>query len=231
MTEHTQALEDFLADLAAFALPGCFNPWGETCSFDTLADAPKARRERLRAHFANPAIEVLLVGEAPGYQGCRYSGMAFTSEKLLLNGAIPGVPWPLGRITSRPTPWSEPSATIVWGSLHRLGVQRKVGLWNALPIHPFRQGEPHSNRTPTADELAAGGVFLRRLIEEVLPRGVGVVAIGTKAATTFKALGLEGPTIRHPANGGATAFRLGVKDLFDDYRESAGRLPFEEAWA
>jgi uracil-DNA glycosylase len=225
----TKPLDGFLADLAQLTMAGCFNPWRETCpELDCRPkEAVAGRVARLRAHFGNPGIQVLLVGEAPGYQGARYSGLAFTSERLLLEGGIPGVPRPQVRLTLRPRPFSEPSATILWGAFRDLGIHERVALWNAFPLHPFKPGDPLSNRTPTRGELEVGGPFVRRLLEEVLPKGVRLVAIGEKAASTLRGLGFTVPSdhcLRHPANGGATAFRQGIARLFPGGR---GALPLE----
>lgn len=72
-------------------LQGLFNPWADHCPYETDDDGPNARLARLSRHLdCNPAF--ILVGEAAGYQGCRYSGIAFTSERLLIEltpGAFP----------------------------------------------------------------------------------------------------------------------------------------------
>ncbi len=225
-----RGLDGFLRDLSLLRVEGCFNPWGQACPDMDLdpAGAPDARLARLRAHFERTGIQVVLVGEAPGYQGCRYSGMAFTSERLLLEGVIPGVPRLSGRITRRERPWSEPSATILWDSFRSLGIHNQVALWNAFPIHPHKPDEPLSNRTPTRSELEIGGTFVVRLLKEVLPKGAMLVAVGEKAASTLRSFGLEVSSdhcLRHPANGGATKFRDGLAKLFPGTAEQ-GHLPF-----
>ena len=223
-------LDRFLVDLARLSMPGCFNPWREVCpELDCHPnEAVASRVARLRAHLENPGVQAVLVGEAPGYQGARYSGIGFTSERLLLEGAIPWVPRPSGRITTRPRPFSEPSATILWGAFRELGIHQRVALWNSFPLHPHKPGEPLSNRTPTKDELEVGGPFVRRLLEEVLPKGVRLIAVGEKAAGTLRGLGFQVPSdhcLRHPANGGATAFRQGIARLFPGEGRD-GSLPF-----
>ena len=103
--------------LCGFRSPDVYNPWAQDDALDlpVAAAGPAARLARLKAHFAVDA-ELILVGEAAGYQGCHFSGLAFTNEKLLLQGSIPRVSID-GRITARPRPWCEPSATVVWGAL------------------------------------------------------------------------------------------------------------------
>jgi hypothetical protein len=67
--------------------PNLFNPWRQVCEFDLDQGAFAGRLSRLALHLdCNP--QIILVGEAPSYQGCRYTGIAFTSERQLAEGAI-----------------------------------------------------------------------------------------------------------------------------------------------
>lgn len=192
-------------------LPGLFNPWHDHCPHEDAGNGPAQRRERLARHLdCDPSF--ILVGEAPGYQGCRYSGIAFTSERLLMEGAIPRIPVVPNRLSTRRLPFSEPSATIVWKTLGLLGIAERTILWNALQLHPYRPGEPWSNRTPTPAELDLGAPALH-LLMAAFP-SAAIVAIGKKAEYLMMAMGVTpAATVRHPANGGATAFAAGIKAL------------------
>lgn len=144
-------------------------------------------RDRLAAYLATRAdAELLLVGEAAGYRGARVSGIPFTSERQL-TGRGP----------------TEASATIVHRVLDELGLEEHVLLWNVVPTHPHRPGEPDTNRRPSADEIRASIPFL-----EELAAGRRVVPVGRVAEV---ALGTAG--IRHPSHGGAGAFRSGLAAL------------------
>jgi uracil-DNA glycosylase len=157
---------------------------GET--FNQYA-ASRGLRRRLRHYLeARRETPVLLVGEAAGYRGARVSGIPFTSERQL-TGAGP----------------AEATATIVHDVLVELGLEPRVLLWNVVPTHPHRAGEPASNRRPTQAEVEAGVPFL-----DVLTRGRTVVAVGRVAA---RALGA--PYVRHPSHGGAEEFRNGLVEL------------------
>jgi len=121
--------------LRRLAAPNVFNPWSDADPLDRTGDAVAHRLQRLKRHLAcRPSL--LLVGEAAGYQGCRFSGVAFTSERLLLEERIPRVLC-TERITHRTRPWSEPSATIVWGCLHGLALTFAL-LWRGLLAPPPR---------------------------------------------------------------------------------------------
>lgn len=145
------------------------------------------RQRRLEWYLeSKKGAPLLLVGEAAGYRGARISGVAFTSERQL-TGAGP----------------AEATATIVHRVLAELGIEDDVLLWNVVPTHPHRLGEPASNRRPSATEIAAARPFL-----DELAVGRKVVPVGRVAEA---ALGIEG--IRHPSHGGAVAFRAGLARL------------------
>lgn len=185
-----------------------FNPWTDRCVHDTELNGPEERLKRLAQHLSCEA-SLILVGEAPGYQGARYSGVAFSSEKLLIDGAIPRVDAAPGRLTDRRLPFSEPSATIVWKNLYKLGLAENTVLWNALQLHPYKRGEPMSNRAPTPEELEIGHGAIR-ILREAFPQARWV-AIGKKAEGLLSASGISpAGAVRHPANGGATLFAAGL---------------------
>lgn len=206
MMDLAKRLTDALPD----GKPGLFNPWRDHCPHDAPGNGPAARLERLSQHLAcNPAF--ILAGEAPGYAGARYSGIAFTSERLLIEGAIPRVPTQ-PRLSDRALPFSEPSATIVWRTLYRLRLENRVILWNALQLHPHRPEDLWSNRTPTDSEIAMGEPALRILVE-AFP-AAKLVAIGKKAEGLLLGMGLSlAASVRHPANGGATEFAAGMAGI------------------
>jgi len=190
---------------------GLFNPWRSRCPHDAAGNNPADKLNRLAQHLdCDP--EFILAGEAPGYQGCRYSGIAFTSERLLGEGGIPRIPALAGRLSTRRLPFSEPSATIVWKTLYRLGIEERTILWNAIQLHPYRPENFWSNRTPTPEEIRLGEPALRILLE-TFPTAK-IVAVGKKSEGLLRDMGIPiAGSIRHPANGGATAFSAGLKGL------------------
>ena len=203
-------LAKLLIDTLPSGLPTLFNPWRDHCTDDEPCNGPDAKLARLAAHLdCDP--EFVLCGEAPGYLGCRHSGIAFTSERLLLCGRIPRISPMNHRLTSRALPYSEPSATIVWEALFKLGVEERTILWNALQMHPHRPGKEQSNRTPTSAEIEIGKPALQMLVA-AFP-SAKVVAVGKKAKGLLNSMGIPAATVRHPANGGATAFAQELERL------------------
>lgn len=200
-----------LVDTLPFGQEGLFNPWKDQSEDDLPQNTPESRLVRLAQHLSRPP-DLILCGEAPGYQGCVRSGIAFTSERLLIEGAIPRVTKVEGRLTARRLPFSEPSATIVWKTLYKLGLEEKTVLWNAVQLHPYKAGNRLSNRTPTPAEVALGAPALR-LLAEAFPNA-RFVAIGRKAEGLLTDMGIKVlRSVRHPANGGATEFAAGLAAL------------------
>jgi hypothetical protein len=197
------AIDALLADLSKATIETTFNQFREM-SRDDVPDAPAIRLANLRHYLAQrDHADVLAIGEAAGYQGMRWSGIAFTSEFDLLRWGDP-----YRRSSRRPRPWKEPSGTIVHGVLDELRVERRVVLWNTVPTHPHLPGQPLSNRRPTRPEVAAGLAYAQRLIDILGPRLV--VGVGRIAADT---VGNGAVYVRHPAQSGATAFRAGMREL------------------
>lgn len=208
MTDLFEKLHAALSRLPA--LPGSFNPWTQANEDDAAGNGPERRLAHLRAHAGRRAIGLVLIGEAAGYQGCRISGIPFTSEALLIDGSIPGIA-ATPRLSTRLKPWSEPSARVVWRTLHEQRLAGSTFLWNAFPLHPHAPDEPLSNRTPTRGELAAGESVLAAL-RNALPDAV-LAAVGNKSSEALTRLGYPHVPLRHPAYGGVTAFVAGVERL------------------
>lgn len=200
-----------LIETLPVGMPGLFNPWRESCLHDAAGNGPAEKLARLERHLDCDA-QFILAGEAPGYQGCRYSGIAFTSERLLGEGAIPRIPALGSRLSDRRLPFSEPSATIVWKTLYRLGIAERTLLWNALQLHPHLADNSWSNRTPTQDEIALGEPALR-LLMQAYPAAC-IIAVGKKSAGLLHDMGIAtAGSVRHPANGGASEFSAGLEAL------------------
>jgi uracil-DNA glycosylase len=174
------------------------------------------RRRNLRLYLEEMeaiAPRLLLVGEAVSYRGGRLTGIAFVSESVMLcgvdlnaSGRILGAD--RGYVKADPSTRvsTEASATMVWATIRKL--EPLPLLWNAFPFHPFMAGNPHSNRIPSAGELAIGERFVSRLMR-LFPIE-RVVAIGNQASRTLGSLGLEHTKVRHPSQGGKRLFVDGM---------------------
>jgi uracil-DNA glycosylase len=197
--------------------PGLFNPWREWCDSDDRSNplcGPEGRLSRLAEHLdCDPRY--IVCGQSPGWRGCRYSGIAFTSERQVIDGAIPRIsptPHRLTRSSPRGDALSEPSATIMWNTLRRLGIANEVVLWNALQMHPHKPSVAWSNRTPSRAEIELGAPALEMLLE-AFP-DAKVICIGHKSEELLRELDmLPNGCLRHPAYGGARHFAEGMRAL------------------
>ncbi|MEZ4531030.1 MAG: uracil-DNA glycosylase [Thermomicrobiales bacterium] len=212
MTSSTQTydrIDSFLERLAITpAPPNSVNPWSSETVFGQI------RLQNLRRYFAQlmeRGVDTLMLGEAPGYLGCRRSGIGFTSEPQLLGG-IPslelfGEERGYQRSGEFPELRKEQSATIVWGELARLDFVPLI--WASFPFHPHKPGAPNSNRTPKRPEIDFGRPIFLELIEAFQ---IGrVFAVGNIAHASLAAAGIDAPKIRHPAQGGKNDFVAGME--------------------
>jgi hypothetical protein len=185
-----------------------FNPWRDEEPALDVAGAARIRRRNLRAYFASfrARPRVLLVGEAPGPNGARFSGIPFTSEHLFAPGVLP---FAARRSSRRERPYREPSATVV----HRaMGAHAgEVLLWNAVPLHPRPPGAPLGIRPPTRGEVLRFLPALAAFCEALGP--CTLAAVGRKAADALSALGLPFAPLRHPSHGGVRPFVRGLRRL------------------
>jgi hypothetical protein len=193
-TELAKRLTDTLKSTRS---PKLFNPWRDLCADCKPGNSPDAKLARLAVHL-DCVPKFILCGEAPSHRGCRHSGIAFTSECQLLAGEIPRISIPMGdRLTRRPLPYAERSATIVWNTLRDLRIEKRTILWNALPMHPHEPGKPQSNRTPKSSEIQIGKRALRMLVDE-FPKAK-VVARRQKSGRIAQTDGCTGRSVCAPS--------------------------------
>lgn len=214
-------IDKFIKGLKNCPAGALFNPWWQRDEIhDDYDNAAEIRRHQLK-FYLNQRLEstkFLLVGEALGYQGGHFSGIAMTSERLLLGhlqhkGLMPEFvftglqPGRTSKEEFKKDGFVEPTATIVWGHLLAAGLDPyHFTIWNAMPWHPYNpQKGMLSNRTPTDSEFAVGHQHLEALIALLKPEKI--VAVGEKAALQLEKLQISHSKVRHPANGGAGKFR------------------------
>lgn len=223
-------VSQFIQSLKVKPTKHLFNPWFERdFEHDITSNAPNIRRRQLRQYLEERTgrAKYLLIAEALGYQGGHFTGIAMTSERILLGHQSVKYGVEPGHVFNQITPartsnpqlikkgMTEPTATIMWGALTDLGIDPyDVVLWNAVPWHPYKPNIGFlSNRTPTADEMMAGLLHLSSFID--LFDDATVVAVGRKCETSLEQLGKEHTAVRHPANGGAPKFREQLKKMME----------------
>ena len=216
------AVAEFVEGLAETPCAGLFNPWFEHDRENDAAERSSDIRRRQLVHYLaarRGRARYVLIAEAAGYQGAHFSGIAMTSERILLGWlrqrgisprhVLPGLePRRTSKASVREKGFTEPTATIVWSALSELGVAPlDFALWNAVPWHPYRPDKGMlSNRTPTPRELDASRRHLENFL--ALYPTARLIAVGRKSETALSGRGAL--PVRHPANGGAAGFRAGM---------------------
>jgi uracil-DNA glycosylase len=188
----------------------CFNPYR---GIDPTVDQPGAdciRRDNLWRYLESFTAwpEIFVIGEAPGWRGCRFSGIPFTSEAQIVER------WPVCGLQSSlaKQPYREAAATIFWRVMR--DYHPYFLAWNSLPLHPHQPGQPLSNRSPSQSEIRQAETGLAKLIELLHPRRV--IAVGKSAVLAMHHLEVAALAVRHPGHGGSKSFEAGMRDILGE---------------
>jgi uracil-DNA glycosylase len=181
------------------------------------------RRANLKLYLqamAERMPQTMMVMEAPGYRGCRLTGVPVMSRKVLLEGIATlgmfGTDQGFQNVDDAGFEriYGEQSATIVWGTLTDLEVVPFI--WNTFPFHPHKKELPLTNRKPRKPETRLGGEILKQLM--ALWQFEQIIAIGNVAYDTLTEFGVDCVKVRHPAQGGKNDFVAGLTDIFDNHK-------------
>ncbi len=233
MTNFEKNVENFIKLLRNFHdMDKVFNPWKD---FDKFYDADKNSSEKRCRNLckylnAREKAKYILIAEAPGYQGCHFSGIPMTSERLILQNK-----YSLGddglelKRTSKTNlinmpkivqdfGFCEPTASIVWSQMvDALNINSEdFVLWNAFPFHPYKhENNILTNRKPKKEEILDTKIILSSFLE-LFDKKQNIICIGNVSEDTLKNI-LEIDSklykVRHPAYGGADDFRKGIQSL------------------
>jgi uracil-DNA glycosylase len=195
-----------------------FNQYRDSNPDYDLPDAAAIRTDNLRAYLeqATRTASVLMVGEAAGPWGCRFSGIPFTGERQLLDPTFPYH----GRQSSRAVPahrtrikppYMERTAEMFWGMM--LPYYTHIVVWNTFPLQPHTPNVALSIRAPTRQEVSAFRDALQLMRSFVRP--ARTVAIGRVAQRQLLALGEPAEYVRHPSQGGQDEFAKGISRLLE----------------
>ncbi len=212
-----QPIQRMIATLRESPSGAVFNPWYDVDpDHDSTKLAPQHRRDNLIAYLTarTKRVRWVFIAEAVGFRGGKFSGIAMTCERQLAATDLPH-----HRTSVLTIPLSgkdqcdgvlEPTAMIVGRALAGAQVDpRDVVLWNTFAWHPHQPGNRLTNRTPKPSEVLLGVPVLKQMLG--LFPNAHVVAIGKTCQRTMSDLiRIPVPSVRHPANGGATEFTLGI---------------------
>lgn len=169
------------------------------------------------AVLAQVGPKILIIGEAPGYKGCRKCGIPFNSWRVMSDDFHPFMT-NLNIGKSERKKETERSATIVWNSIPH-NVQAPL-FWNAFPFHPHQKDNHDSNRKPTAEELESIGIpILKAMIDIYKPEHF--ITLGKVAEASLNAINpVNGQILPlpHPSFRGTKLFREGLSEFYQSLR-------------
>jgi hypothetical protein len=187
-----------------------FNPYAEGYA------GWEIRRENLSLYLNDMLARkphTVMVFEAPGYRGCRFSGVPVTSERIMLRGIKQWDLFGEGYCPTSDIPggYAEMTATILWEALQEYADTPPL-IWNTVPLHPHEAGKPLTNRTPTLSEQREGAMMIDAML--VLFRPARVLAVGRTAQNMLAVRGIDTLPLRHPSQGGKPDFVRALRKAY-----------------
>lgn len=137
----------------------------------------------------------LLVGKAPGYSGCRLTGIPFTSEEILKDNDFFGDEFECGNSSDE-----EKTAKFVWEYLDSKGIYPLM--WNAFPFYIC---EDINNQ-----EFEFGKRILKEIMDIFHIDLENVIAVGNDAEDCLKSFFIK--KVRQPARCGPKAFAASLDE-------------------
>lgn len=189
-----------------------FNPYREGYKLENL-------KRYLELVFNQTGPKILLVGEAPGFKGCRLTGIPFSSGNIFSDIEHPFLQQLKTTIQIDQLD-SENTASIVWR--HLLNHQTVPLFWNSFPFHPHPSRIQKKNRAPNKAEIEEGAEYLKILVDSYEPDIVA--GLGRKGTECVERVLPEKTVtyIRHPSYGGKTDFCEGIDQLFQQFGTQKG---------
>lgn len=204
--------ESFVEQMSQITFSGVFNPYRDLCQDHDHPESAAVRGLNLRHYLdaaAREGVESVWLGRDCGYRGGRRTGIALTDEiQLETMGRHFGISG-LTKATAG-LPVKERTATEVWKVIRE--VDARVFLWNVFPFHPFKEGQPMSNRRHSAREFNSCRDVLCCLLEWLRPQRI--VALGADAQNAVRRLGFTVSPVRHPSYGGHIEFASTMRKLY-----------------
>lgn len=204
---------------------------------DVRVDIPGAhdvRKENLRVYFESfkEKPEILILAEAPGPWGCRFSGVPLTSERQLSFQKISkkskdrNFPFP-GKISSSPdrdptlnykrhrTPYASKTSAIFWNIMVRH--HQKFLAWNTLPFHPHNYLNILSFRSPPGDPEIEyySNLFLKNVVTIFKPRYFLPLGKTARKALSYLGINNSPQDIPHPSKRDSS-FKTKMDEIFNN---------------
>ena len=208
-------LHPFVEAISQLKFENCFNPYSDYCRVYDRPDA-SSRRATVLSELLHRAtekpVDAIWIGRDLGYRGGRRTGLALTDDVHMYQHAkrwnielSQGLPTLDSNVTER-------TAAVIWKMLEF--IDARIFLWNVFPLHPYKSGNPFTNRQHNVYERQAGENLLQQLIDLLHP--AHIVAIGNDAAASGRRITDSIPimNVRHPSYGGQTKFQEQISEIY-----------------
>ncbi len=197
-----------------FSIPSTdtlFNQYRDSDPVFDRSSGASIRRQNLKKYLESYSAfpKVFLIGEAPGFHGCRFSGVPFTSEQQLVSPN--SLPFSGRQSSVGVAPRHERTADVFWQVMRPHFPEFLV--WNIVPFHPHKSNDHMSNRNPSASEAKRFEGIIKTMASIIQPRII--IAIGKTAEHSLARWQLKYETIRHPSHGGSAKFALAIPRYFN----------------
>ncbi len=203
-----------------FTIPSTLDLFNMYRDIDPNLDRPDGHRIRqdnlkryLESYTRKPTV--LVVGEAAGPWGTRFSGIPLTNERSLVASELPftgrqsSLDEPAVK-TGRKTPYSSGTPSIFWEVMAPF--YPRFVIWDLVPFYPHMRGNVMKKRSPIDEEFASYAKLLKKAIALVKPKTI--IAIGERVAGGIEQLGIEFESVHHPAHDTHQQFPAGMKAIF-----------------
>jgi len=181
-----------------------FNPWNDNINKDyDVQNAGEIRRNNLIKYLTERCnAKFIFIGEAPGFYGCRFSGIPFFDEFHMseLGGGY--------EKTSLKSPQKERTAKTFLEQKTLSDNLDNFVTWNIFPFHPYKKENgryvQNKNGTP-GKKLINSQKEITEQFFAFFPKAK-IYAVGRKAEEYLKSINNKCEYIRHPSYGGGKEF-------------------------
>lgn len=196
----------FNRDIAKHA--NLFNQYNQSHPHIDKPNAHMIRRKNLLRYVRQlqQPIRNMFIGIAPGYAGCRFSGIPFTSEHKLIGNNKADFFDAGYEISSNVALKPEMTATKLWTILDEVDsrILSRTFMWNLIPYHPHEGDDPLTNRDPSKEEIEDFKEICQKIVEMLKPKNI--ITFGrTPERILTKILGREVTYVKHPSRASYSA--------------------------